>query len=126
MPVFKRDRWCYFTRAFRESARSCTVCFIQLQDLSDCNRYLDHENLSIHFVSSILSRPSRLTFNDLVVTTIEAAYEGKDEKRLVMYSYNYTSFVDEFAKKGFPPKKEMTVVGRTGSSTVRESFNLQN
>jgi hypothetical protein len=88
------------------------------------SRYLDGENLSVHFVSSILHRPSRLHFSDLMVTLAEANFEGKEEMRLVMYcAATSSAFIDEFACKGSPPKrKEGLGVGRATSATVSTRF----
>lgn len=84
-------------RADHESARIGAVCnFVAFAyDAS----YLDHKNLSIHYITNILCRPSKFNFNDLVVSSIMASYEGREEKRLVMFCNPSTWFVDEFSKK---------------------------
>lgn len=81
--------------------------------------YLDHENLSIHYLSSILSRPAKQNMTDLIVSPLVALYEGKEEKRLMLYANPGTVyFCDEFSKK-MPSHR-----GRDGVTSTVSSMRL--
>eukprot|EP01126_Amoeba_proteus_P056180 TRINITY_DN7033_c0_g1_i1.p1 TRINITY_DN7033_c0_g1~~TRINITY_DN7033_c0_g1_i1.p1 ORF type:complete len:323 (+),score=75.76 TRINITY_DN7033_c0_g1_i1:1261-2229(+) len=64
---------------------STAINGVYLRDLiemaPDLIPYLDHENLSVHYLSGLINRPSRLTFDDIIVKTIKAKNCGGSSGR---------------------------------------------